>query len=401
MVTVVREPFQTYQVIAGKATPLVYGNPSDPQQGLIINNDLTDVMTVGFDMGVTVGRTDVMTVQPLQAIAYDGTMDLFGIMPAGQVASITIAPGMTYWAPSPAQAAAQINALGLAKETTQLVVSGNTGATKTSVDAVPGGIFNTGVPLYTKSSLVKNQTAVSQAPGTTNTSAVFPISQVGYEIFLTVFAAGNFLSFYHLTMQWLDSGTGIITAQEDYWFIPGTGAGASAHTIIGAGPTKGDQLQIVSSVPAGSSVNVSHAYVVLQNSRLYADDFWETLQFVAAGVTGTAEDTTAGQVAASSFNVNAGLVANRVLPFYNGIVTLWGNTTSNTSDMDLQIVNLGDTSLAPGGASAIIFEQKSNANGFLYAEQVALPAGQCEVQVTNGNAAAKTLAFSITAAKRR
>lgn len=262
-------------------------------------------------------------------------------------------------------------------------------------------IAGTGVPLLTKSTLIKNQTAISQNPGTSNTSATFSMPQIGYEIILTIYATGNFLSFYSLTMTWLDSASGQQTGQETYNFVPGTGPGVNSHQIFGSGPTKGDQLVITSAVSSNSSVAVTHAYTVLNNSRIYAEDNWVTTQFNSAGVTGAATDSTGGLLAASNFSVpGASVGASRLMPFFNGVVSLYATTASGTSDLDVQLTTFADP-LAVGGSSPVIFEQVTNANGFMYQSQVPLPASQCQVNFTNKNAAAKVVQFAAVMSKQR
>lgn len=262
-------------------------------------------------------------------------------------------------------------------------------------------IAGTGVPLLTKSTLIKNQAAISQNPGTANNSATFSMPQIGYEIILTIYATGNFTSFYSITMTWFDSVSGQQTGQEEYFFIPGTGAGGNSHQIFGTGPTKGDQLVITSTVPGTSSVAVTHAYVVLNNSRVYAEDNWVTTQFNSAGVTGAASDSIGGLLAAGSFTVPAsGGIVTRLMPFFNGVISLYATTTSGLADLDVQIAPFADP-LQVGGSSPTMFEQMTNANGFMYQSQIPLPASQCQVQFTNKNAAIKTVQFAAIISKQR
>lgn len=262
-------------------------------------------------------------------------------------------------------------------------------------------IAGTGVPLLTKSTLIKNQAAISQNPGTSNNSATFTMPQIGYEIIISIWATGNFTSFQSFTMTWFDSGSGQQTGQEEYFFIPGTGSGANAHQIFATGPTKGDQLIITSQVPGTSSVAVTHQYTLLNNSRIYTEDAWITTQFNSAGLTGSATDVTAGLLAAGSFSVNgSGAIGTRLMPFFNGNVSLYANSTSGTNDLDVQLAPIAD-SLQVGGASPTIFEQMTNANGFMYQSQVPLPASQCQLQFTNKNAAAKTVQFAAIISKQR
>lgn len=265
---------------------------------------------------------------------------------------------------------------------------------------IPNGIAVTGVPLLTKSTLVKNQGAISQAPGTQSNSATFSIQQIGYEIFLSVFAATNIAAYYRISLQWFDSGTGIQTGQEDYWIIPGPGSG-SPHTIIGHGPTKGDQLVIVSENPAQSvGNNVTHSYVVLENSRDYQSDQWESLTFAGANITNTFADIFTGCIASTNTSIGATSSVTRLLPLYNGLVTVVFSTTSGLTDGVLNIQQVADQS--NGGAlpnQTVLFGQ-TGSNGQLYVVNVALPSSQCQAVLTNNNAATKTFGLSVIQQKQ-
>lgn len=265
---------------------------------------------------------------------------------------------------------------------------------------IPNGIAITGVPALTKSTLVKNQTAVSQAPGTQSSSATFSIEQPGYEIFLSTFAASNIAAYFRISLQWFDSGTGIQTGQEDYWIIPGPGSG-SPHTIIGHGPTKGDQLVIVSENPAQSvGNNVTHSYVVLENSRDYQSDQWESLTFTGANITNTFANIFTGCIASTNTSVNAGASIPRLLPLYNGLVTVVFSTTSGITDGILNIQQVADQSNAGAIPNETAFFGQTGANGQLYVVNVALPSSQCQAVITNNNAAAKTFGLSILQQKQ-
>jgi hypothetical protein len=369
--------------------------------GVLVNRDLVNNAFIGPDESILGGNLNVASIlDALTGIPFDGTADVFACT-NGPTVSLDYIENGSAWQPSPALSAQQIAALGLAKDTSvNAPAYGPPTAGNVTTD-LPNGIAATGVPLLTGSTLVKNQGPVSQAPGATSNSATFGIKQIGYEILLTVFATGNFLSFYHLTLTWFDSATTLQTGQEDYWFVPGTGSGVNAAIFYGTGPSKGDQLVITSAVPAGSSVNVTHQYVVLQNSRIWIEPNWETIQFNSAGAIGTSADPTAGLLGGSSLSVGALTSSSRILPFFNGLVDIWANTGSGIADADFQIVDYADTSVVPGGSAAPVWEARTNANGFLFASQVALPAGQCQMILTNNNASGRTLAFTVVASRQR
>lgn len=415
--------------VNAKPAPLlgVLGNTA--QACTLANNDIVNSVWLSDKAGVQPGDSDAIEIPALGSAPLDTNSTTYAVT-NGPTVQCLIMPGTGGWTAAPSKIQASINALNLAKDTTLQstnIVLGTgialpVGAAKdVSVQGVqttlgtpaqdptvsgllagiPNNIANTGVPLLGGSALVKNQSAVSQNPGASGTSSTFSMTGTGYEFFLTIYATGNFLSYFHLTLQWFDSNSGIQTGQEDYWFNPGSGSGASAHTIFGKGPVLGNQLVVISSVPSTSSVAVTHSYVILQNSRIYLEPDWQTIQFNTAGVSTPAADQTAGQLAAGSFSVGANSTSSRLFPFYNGVVSIWANTGSGTSDLDVQILNFADTSMIVGGAQPFIWEARTNANGFLYAENVPLPAGQSQILLNNNNASGRTCAFTATISRQR
>lgn len=398
--------------------------------GVLVNRDLTNSVLVGTDSSIVGDNINSVSIlDALVGIPYDGTQDIYACTITATPVAVDYIQGGQNWNPSPAQSAQQIAALGLSLEATQQVVKGNTLATATNVASLPTSglstdahltavttplaqttdikalhatgqtvaveVSNTGVPLLTNSLLVKNQGAISQSPGVVSQSATFGITQIGYEILLTIYATGNFSSFYHIGLSWFDSGTGVQTAQEDYWFVPGTAVG-TPHTIIGRGPTKGNQLVITSEVPSASSVSVTHLYTVFQNSRVYTSDRWRTLVFNVAGVTATDATPGTNLIASTNTSVNAGATLTRVLPFYHGTAKVYVSTTSGLADGRLEVTQIADWTGGSLPLNADTANFKTDSNGLIYAE-VNLPKSQCELALTNSNAAAKTFGVTMVA----
>lgn len=83
---------------------------------LLANQDLLNAVTVCDQRNFTPNAQNADVIPPLGSIAYTGERPLYAMAPAGTAALLVIAGGST-WAPSPAQVALQIQAAGLAKDT--------------------------------------------------------------------------------------------------------------------------------------------------------------------------------------------------------------------------------------------------------------------------------------------
>ena len=93
---------------------------------LIANQDLAQPVTVGTRPGLAPGDGDCDLVPPLGSIAYTGGIK-YAAAAAGTAPLLVIAGG-TSWAPSPADVALQIQALGLATNAAVLQVNGTLGS---------------------------------------------------------------------------------------------------------------------------------------------------------------------------------------------------------------------------------------------------------------------------------
>lgn len=93
---------------------------------LLANQDLAAVVTVGSRQNLAPGDGDCDPIPPLGSIAYTGGVK-YAAAAAGTAALLVIAGG-TSWAPSPADVALQIQALGLATNAAVLAVNSTLGA---------------------------------------------------------------------------------------------------------------------------------------------------------------------------------------------------------------------------------------------------------------------------------
>ncbi len=282
----------------------LYGKPAYGRPGrafLVANTDI--INPVSYSDSASVTSLDSI-IRPLGAVAFDGSGDVWAsTLQPGTSVLLDCIPGGTSWAPSPADVALQIATLGLAKDAT--------------VAGVPGGIATSGVPLLSKAVSLLNGSGAVLTPGGTKNYATLAVSQIGYEIALSVLSGAAAIPFVQWTVQWIDSTTGLITSEEDYYTAGGS---SSACTVVGTGPAKGDQLKI-SATNLDSSVNATVGCVVTQNSRVYIRDSWAQSAFPAVnGYVLPTSQIQAGLIFNVNVTISGGSNAPRLLPFYNGTI---------------------------------------------------------------------------------
>lgn len=138
--------------------------PPIGQSVLIYNTDLTNVAYVGYSSGLTIYNST--QVQPLTYAVIDASKQVYAFCPTAQI-TLNVTPGGTYQSPSPAQTAAQIQALGLMKDTTGQAIHTTLGIpaqTNDVISSLPTNLQSMGVPPFVPG--IKSAAAVQMSPGT-------------------------------------------------------------------------------------------------------------------------------------------------------------------------------------------------------------------------------------------
>jgi hypothetical protein len=221
------------------------------------------------------------------------------------------------------------------------------------------------------------------------------LTGIGYELRLTTgtLAAGT-NPFGKLTLIWTESISGLVVAQENWYF--GQGQAASKTVLRGTGPTKGDTLQII--ITNLDTVSVYYTYVIVQNSRVYSRD--NIYQIGNASYLPTpafnAPDSIEMEaliVATRSHSLATGVADQVLLPLYSGKAHLSGTTGSNGSDGEFQ---LSYSAADPSASTGIIIDAYTNSQGHLDTD-ITIPRASCLLIMTNHNASTKTLKYTLTA----
>jgi hypothetical protein len=279
-------------LVSSKPQALRVGQPLNKTSQLgvgwtLANNDQTNPVFVSTNPGIKATDTDAIQVAPLGSIPVDPTLTSY-IVSAGPNVQCFLMPGGGTWAPSPAQVAAQINALGLMKDTTgqtinttaagtTTAVGGTTtavGGTTAAVNAVPGTIAATGVPLLNLRNVLQNVTGqVITAGATFTATTITGITQPSFNLHIT--ATCNVAAtkpWFTVRLNWIDTATGLVVQVDAFTtFMSNT---ASALTTIIAGPTDADSLQIQITNNDTLSMTVNQLFVFMSSRPNYTSDFY-------------------------------------------------------------------------------------------------------------------------------
>lgn len=262
-------------------------------------------------------------------------------------------------------------------------------------DAHAASIFATGVPLYSKPTNVLND-QLHNLPANvgTNIIANLAVSQIGYQIYLKVASpAGTGLPFCTMTLNWLDSLTGVVIAHEEWSLGAGSASGGSVY--LGTGPTKGDLLTVTAfnedTVNAMTLTTILH-----ENSRVYSRDDWrqESVNSIPGfSIVGHAQQ--ANCLIGFNGSIGAGAKMTSYVPLYAGkarIAALGfgqaGNVFLDTLD---PAINIGGVQQGPG----CIYADNIAATGLTTNQVVTLPRAPTIVRVANTGGAAASFSLGI------
>jgi hypothetical protein len=301
---------------------------------LIANNDILNPLYVGESPNTSSTSTDVTQVAPLGAVAFGSGKDWYGATDPTKTAQIFIMPGATSWSPSPAQISAQLNALGLAKDTSVQATTGAVG--QISGQFVSSGLYDVGV----------TNLPDLTGPGADQPVNLTPVNQVSLTGVGLIGTAIGFYSGYEIAMQCLAGATAIagccrvtltfynkvtdtIPVATVKWVVPSNNP---AVNTVGNGPMHGNfmAVQIASLEPSTvANVTVLNKFSLTGSLRQTQNDNWQ-----ADGVTFGANNSSAkaftNEILIASPSVGAGLGATRGILLYAGKARMFAENPGAT-----------------------------------------------------------------------
>jgi len=373
---------------------------------MLVNNDTINTIWISSSRSVSPTGSDSIPIPALGSISLS-PQDLWAVSNVPNV-QLLLVPTGTQWAPSPAQVATQINALGLAKDTSVnnpsyqpitltnagLLTKDSTLASQTAGGTIASEIAVAGAPLLHKHVGITAQSNLS-ITGTAQTFGPFTITQPGYQVFFSLFMTAQQNSYLMVEMKWFDSTSGIQIDDQRYFMVPGTDSSTNLHTLVGQGPTSGDQLTITLQLVGTAGTITVPNFMFFQNSRalLPAKHIWKTWAYANFSINGgpatnVSADPKGNLLGLWSVSVPAASALSFYPPLYTGSVTVYVLTASGTTDCQVNVNALADTIFGTGQRIA---QFQTDSHGVALIQQFALPRSQVQFTMNNGNAAAKSI----------
>ena len=375
---------------------------------LLVNPDLVNQIFIGNDPG-----TQPIPIPPLGSLALTPAGHDIWVSSGGGAFTVQalILPGGSQWTPSPAQVAAQINALGLAKETTQLTGNTNIAQVNTTLGTPPQksdvnqvnttlgvpsqtadvtGLTVNGIPPLRGTINLGNATAQALTANTTATllNAV-SITRPSFEAVLSLnMPAGvGTVPFAAVLVVWTDSSTGLTVGKKLYEIAAGNGSG-NAITCYLSGPCRGNQItfQIRPQDPAQA---MTLTWAFNQTSHIYTID-----RLLQAGYAGTAPngftnpagDPSKGLLASVTSAIGPNASISRLLAASNAKIKIMLDNTVQANAAAVQINTPSAVTALYGeaGAPTSLFKTTAAIGGQGGGEWQ-LPNGATVLQIFNTN----------------
>lgn len=398
--------FSTFPIPTGKPQQLLPAMKD--VQVTLANQDLVNTVYVARTFSFALGGGNTLPIPALGAVTVDASKSLWVLGPANTQPLIVI-PGGGNWAPSPAQVAAQINALGLMKDTTGQAINTTAGGTTGAVNtvngtlgapaqdsirtAIPNNISTTGVPLLNLSTVQSSNASLGVSANSSNTVGPFALNQPGFELAITSsFAvAVGATPYAFIVLKWSDPTSGLVIAKDTFVIWTASNAAIKSLPFIIRGPTKAGQVTL-SIFNLDAAQNILVTYTLLSDSRVIPA---ETIQL---GLDWKEDSAVIGIFGSAATRVLPD--SNVVATFVNSALAAAGTDTWITPPATgLGYLNFQETGVAAANMTVTVqpvpasiyggiflvndIMVAGNPNKLTYANLI-LPNGPLQVQVHNG-----------------
>jgi hypothetical protein len=405
-------------LIGTRPVALLSSQAAKGQTFTVANFDLTNPVYVSSEKAVSPSTSDAIAIPPLGSMPISGDIDTYAASGVAAGISIGVMPGSGGWTPSPAQVSAQINALGLAKDTTVTsVVNNTTGVSKDSslttingtlgapaqdgsvvtvgnnVNNVPTGVFNTGVPLAHKNTVLLNSspTTIPNTGANTQVGGTLSFTQHSYEMRINfrASAAGGTVAAAVINVQWIDSSSGLVTGYDTYTSLIAATTDTSGFFTRIVGPTKADTAKIF--IQNLDTVNCTAAVLVLAHSRAITSDSLDCPNFASNSI------CTAGSIGATGDSrfltgvTNAALAAGAtdswmVTPSVGPIYLNVFETGVAFANMVIQLRMWPNSFYANSGNTWLINDVMASGNPNKFVSNLTQSGGPMQFRITNNGA---------------
>jgi hypothetical protein len=396
---------------------------------MLVNPDVVNNIFIGNDPG-----SQIIPVPALGSVTLDTKdHDLWVSTNGGNyTVNAFLMPNGSNWVPSPAQVAAQINALGLAKDTTvatgntltgntntilgspaqDATVSGvnttlvfgtnpkldttitNTGNTNTSVTNLTTGGNPGGIPVLRGTDNLGVASAQSlTANATTTLIASANLTKPSFEavVQLNGPAGSGTIPFAVLNILWQDSNTGLQVGQKSYVLPAGNGP-ANVITYYISGPCRGNQvvLKVSNRDPA---ITMTMTWAFNQTSHVYTVDRLLQAAYPSnppIGQSQGAGNPSKGLLFASSPTVGAGAgtTVTRMTAASNAKCKFCLDLGGAPNALNVTITTPSSTPLYDEVAAGEVLYRMNGTTGAGTIQEIQMPNGPLNINMINQGAAA-------------
>lgn len=253
-----------------------------------------------------------------------------------------------------------------------------------------------GAPVVHGETIVINDSAVISGGGGFHSTPTVLFSRPGYQVGLVLQnqAVGGGAMPVAVDMTWTDSVTSQVVAHQQWQAA--AASRTNSHTIIGQGPTGGDQVAVRITNNGTAGQNLSASILVAETSVAYGEHDWRTDDgggMLLAGFGSIASAMNDNALAAQpAVSVGAGVLDTFALPLFSGGAHLFINTASLTTDLLWNVSTIAGTV----NAAAIVIAQGASDSSGNVSQDIWMPRAQCTLSVKNNNAAAKNVIAAMT-----
>jgi hypothetical protein len=346
----------------------------------VYNEDITNIVWVSRRPSFQAGVGNAAPIQPLTTGIFSAARPLYAISASGTIV-VTITPEGESINPSPAQIAAQINAIGLATEATQLGQNNN----------IPNNIGSVGAPLRGGSTIIYNTSGNINAAATVDLGTLTTV-RVSYEAFLSLVdnSAGTLNRTVKVNIIFKDSVSGQIVDQTNFNIFPGA-SGGSARQILITGPMSGNQIDVT--LTNNDTAQVAYVFMLLDTGRVYNHDhrFIGLTNPLATGQTGASYDTPGSLIIDTAPSIVNGTTTTRQLGMYNGMVNIHMASPGSNAGV-WTITSLDDQA----GNDGVVFGRVLTPPPTHDMASFAMPRASCVLSIKNNGASTSAFPTTIT-----
>jgi hypothetical protein len=385
----------------------------------LANNDIVNSVYICHRKVFNVTDSDVVQIPALGAAPLATRESTYARTSQASPVQCLLIPGTGGWVAAPSQIQASINALGLAKDTSvnapsygpstaanQGTINGSIVAQTTGATIATDITNSPGVGLLTKSTVLHNSGSQVLAAGATYSSGQLTITKPTYEIYVTAQGASSTEArpWISIKLTWVDNTSGATVETQQYSVAQAFTSGNQYH---GVGPIHADRVT-VQIINHGTTQNCTITLLVLNNA-LAQTELWRSETMITNAPNGFGGIAQAYSLPNNILFMHdaaalgaGGTDGGRGVAFYCGNqMELRGNTTSNTTDMEV-LLRIPASLMAALGLPAtanenVLFDYNSDSKGLIQ-QTLFLPRVQVEVVMINHNAAAKDCMVTIMGA---